>query len=375
MTKAPRLEYFIGENTMPQKKKEFIQKHIDLAHKYKDELLIILVMNVKGLTNSFKDYSQSSVISEYYSYSQYEEIFNTIKLNDYSVRCYFDENDFISDYETGIIRNNYPRKMLVINSAQKGIGLGRKSLIPAFCQLHNILCASSDPYTVSFARNKFHWYCFLKLMGFPVCPSWYYSRRIGWISEKRPPLGETIIIKVNSESSSIGLTQSNIVKYSPTTDSLIDEISKKYNQDIIAEKFICGYETEVPVLISSTECCSLFPAGISIGGNKCLGNKILDYNIRGNHKFSHYDFRMSNPKIAKSLEQLTERIATAVGIRNMGRIDYRIDSDDNAYITDIATNPHITKSMTFYYEYQKFGLTYADVLDTLVGLALSWENL
>ena len=33
----------------------------------------------------------------------------------------FDENDFISDYESGIIRNNYPRKMLVINSAQKGI--------------------------------------------------------------------------------------------------------------------------------------------------------------------------------------------------------------------------------------------------------------
>ena len=343
--------------------------------KNKEKLLIILVMNVKGVTNNFNDYVQSSVISEYYSYSQYEEIYNTIKINDYSVKCYFDENDFISDYESGIIRNNYPQKMLVINSAQKGIGPGRKSLIPAFCQLHNILCASSDPYTVSFARNKFHWYCFLKEMGFPVCPSWYYSKRDGWISKKCPPIGETVIVKVNSESSSIGLTHSNIVEYNSTTDALITEISQKFSQDVIVEKFVSGFEAEVPVLISATECCSLFPAGISVENDKCLGNKILDYDIRGNHKFKHYNFYEINPELAVSLEQLTESIATAIGIKNIGRIDYRIDSMGNAYVTDVATNPHITKSMTFYYEYQELGLTYADVLDTLIGLTLSWENL
>ena len=59
----------------------------------------------------------------------------------------------------------------------------------------------------------------------------------------------------------------------------------------------------------------------------------------------------------------------------MGRIDYRIDNMGSPYVTDIATNPHITKSMTFYYEYQELGLTYADVLDTLIGLTLSWEDL
>lgn len=360
---------------MYQKKKEFVRKYINIARENKDKLLIILVMNVKELTNNFSDYVQNSVISEYYSYSQYEEIYNTIKLNDYSVKCYFDENDFISDYETGIIRNNYPQKMLVINSAQKGIGPGRKSLIPAFCQLHNILCASSDPYIVSFARNKFHWYCFLREMGFPVCPSWYFSKRKGWIAQKCPPIGETVILKVNSESSSIGLTQDNIVTYNTSTDNFINELSKKFNQDIIVEKFINGFETEVPILISATECCSLFPAGISVENNKYLDNKILDYDIRGNHKFEHYNFHDNDSVLATKLESLTEAIAIAIGIKNMGRIDYRIDSMGNPYITDIATNPHITKSMTFYYEYAEFGLTYADVLDTLIGLTLSWDGL
>lgn len=360
---------------MHQRKKEFIQKYIQNANENKENIFIVLVMNVKGITNSFKDYSQSSVISEYYSYSQYEEIYNTIRLSGYCVKCYFDENDFISDYETGIIRNHYPRKMLVINSAQKGTGPGRKSLIPAFCQLHNILCASSDPYVVSFSRNKFHWFCFLKELGFPVCPSWHFGKRIGWSVQNRPPIGEKIILKVNSESSSIGLTHSNIVEYSSAIDTYITELSKKYDQDIIAEKFINGYETEVPVLISAKECCSLFPAGISVEDNRYLGDKILDYDIRGNHKFKHYNFYEINPRLATSLEHLTEDIALSIGIKNMGRIDYRIDSMGNAYVTDIATNPHITKSMTFYYEYQELGLTYTDVLDTLIGLALSWESL
>ena len=64
-----------------------------------------------------------------------------------------------------------------------------------------------------------------------------------------------------------------------------------------------------------------------------------------------------------------------MGIKNMGRIDYRIDTNGDYYITDIATNPHITKSMTFYYEFKKFGLDYPAVLETLIGLALSWEKI
>lgn len=357
---------------MYEKQKKFISEYLKIAQNSKDRLLIILVMNVKGITQGFNDYAQSSVISEYYSYSQYEEIFNTIHSLGYCVKCYFDENDFISDYQNGIIRNNYPRKMLVINSAQKGIGPGRKSLIPAFCQLHNIMCSSSDPYIVSFARNKFHWHCFLQELSYPTCPSWLFSKRSGWLNNKHPNIGETVIIKLNSESSSIGLTKSNIVQYHPEKDCEITEICNKFNQDVIVEKFICGYETEVPVLISSTKCCSLFPAGISINKEKYLGNNFLDYKIRGEHLFEHYDFESIDLAVSKHLEEVTEHVAISMGIKNMGRIDYRIDKQGNFYITDIATNPHITKSMTFYYEFQKFGLSYQDVLESLIGLSISW---
>lgn len=359
---------------MNREQLEFISKYLNVARMNKDGLLIVLVMNVKGITKNFNDYPNGSVVSEYYSYKQYEEILETISFQGYQTKCYFDENDFISDIKMGILRDRYPKKLLVINSAQKGTGAGRKSLVPAFCQLHNILCASSNPYVVSFARNKYHWHCFLNNLSFPVCPSWYYSERLGWVSNKKPPVGEKVILKLNGESSGIGLTQDNVFEYDDTKDCKINDFCKMFQQDIIVEKFVRGYEAEVPVLISATECCSLEPAGISIESKQLIGDAILDYEKRGKHKFQHYNFAEIQPEIAAHLKNVTQKVALSMGIKNLGRVDYRIDEKGNFFITDIATNPHITKSMTFYYDYQNLGLTYEDVLDTLIGLSLTWEN-
>ena len=359
---------------MCEKQKKFVNKYRNMVQSYKKKLLIVLVMNVQGITHNYTDFDGTSVTSEYYSYNQYEEIFEAIRSLGLQVKCYFDENDFIFDIENRILRNHYPRTILVINSAQKGIGPGRKSLVPAFCQLHGILCASSNPYTVSFARSKYHWYCYLKEIGLPVCPSWYYTKRAKWLSNKRPHVDENVILKLNSESSSIGLTSKNIFKYDHQRDTQIQNICQKYNQDVIVEKFINGYEVEVPVLVSSTECCSLYPAGISVNNQLCLENIILDYAIRGQHQFSHFKFEHINPQISYELEKITEKVAIAMGIRNMGRVDFRIDKNGKYYITDIATNPHITKSMTFYYEFKNWGLPYEAVLETLIGLTLSWKE-
>ena len=46
------------------------------------------------------------------------------------------------------------KKLLVINSAQTGIYIGRKSLIPAFCDHYKIMHTGSNPYVVSLCRDK-----------------------------------------------------------------------------------------------------------------------------------------------------------------------------------------------------------------------------
>lgn len=64
-------------------------------------------------------------------------------------------------------------------------------------------------------------------------------------------------------------------------------------------------------------------------------------------KFGFYNFEKAQPEISVKLEECTKRVVQLLGITGFGRVDYRIDYNNNIYVTDIATNPHITKVCHF----------------------------
>ena len=87
-------------------------------------------------------------------------------------------------------------------------------------------------------------------------------------------------------------------------------------------------------------------------------------------KFGFYNFEEAEPEISKQLEECTKRVVQLLGIIGFGRVDYRIDYNKNIYVTDIATNPHITKGMSFYYAFSENDLNYTQMLETLISLSL-----
>lgn len=101
------------------------QSAIEIAKKYE----IIMVTSNKNLTDNTTDYSGNSVKSEFFSDQEQNLICQTLEGIGFKVKQFFDEEDFIR-----FISN--PRKNLskyiVLNSAQKGTKIGRKSLIPSF---------------------------------------------------------------------------------------------------------------------------------------------------------------------------------------------------------------------------------------------------
>lgn len=351
--------------------KKTITKFSNLAKNSTDQYLIVMVCNVKGVTKTPKDYQATSVESEYYSLKQYFEISETIKKLGFSIKVYFDEIDFIEDFSSKKLRDNYPKKIIVLNSAQKGIFEGRKSLIPAFCDLNGLIHTNSNSYTSSFSRNKYHWYSVLRNSKTNICNSWLFDGNLGWLFDEIPKEGMKVICKLNSESSSIGLSSENIFTFTKDKENFIRTMSQKFNQRIIVQEFIDGKEVEVPILLDTLNECSMDPVGIKIGNERNLGTQILDYNIRGNNKFSFYNFTKNNKQIADKLKKNSQKVARELDIFGFGRIDYRIDKHGNYFVTDISTNPHLTKSMSIYYAFKQLGFNYDHVLLTLFGLAIS----
>lgn len=339
------------------------------AHNKAEQLKIFLVSNIREKTDNFIDYNGTSVISEYLSLNQQELIVESLRNCGYETVCFIDEMDFIKSYVTNDYYQKDSKYPIVINTAQKGTAIGRKSLIPAFCDLYGLCHTNSNPYVVSLARNKYHCSCLLKSSGLPTTNDYLYIPNKGWLLDKCPNEGEKVIVKLNYETSSIGLTTDNIFIYDYSKDSFIKDIACQFNQPVIVESFIAGYEVEVPVVIGN-DIEVVLPVGITVNDQKNLGNQILDYKIRRDLKFGFYNFEKTEPELSKQLEECTKSVVQLLGITGFGRVDFRIDYNGNIYVTDIATNPHITKGMSFYYAFTENELNYSQMLETLISLSL-----
>lgn len=332
---------------------------------------IILVANVRERTTDFRDYCGTSVISEFLTLTQYELIIDTLRNTGFEVSSYFDENEFIKDCISNEYFRNIGKQVIVINTAQKGTAVGRKSLIPAFCDLNGLWHSNSNAYIVSLTRNKYHCDSILKANGFPVTKEYWYFPETGWFLGQCPTHGEKVIAKLNGETSSIGMSDENIFFYNNTKDDFIHNLATVYSQPVIVQSFIDGYEVEVPIIIDGNESEIVLPVGISVDGNICLKETILNYETRKNLKFGFYNYESFNRSISSKLEKCSKDVVKLLGIEGFGRVDFRIDMNGNYYITDIAANPHLTKGMSFNFAFEQNGMGYQDMLETLIALTIS----
>lgn len=354
---------------MEKTTRQILEEYLDIAYSYREKMQIILVCNVDGLTLDEDDYTGDSITSEYLTLHQYNKILSSLRYEGFDVISYFDEIEFMKDVLERKFNDLNEKKLMVLNSAQKGTKIGRKSLIPAFCDLYNIYYNNSNAYTVSLCRDKYNSGCVLEDLGFPIPKSWLYKYPNGWLLNRKPIEGNKVIIKLNYETSSIGLQYDNIFCYDKSKDKIIESMCKKYKQDIIVQEFIYGYEVECSFIHSKTP-MSFPPIGISMKDTEMLGEAILDYDIRKNHPYTFYNIMKNMPQIVPTLQTCTLQAANALNILGLGRIDYRITPQHQFYITDVATNPGYGDFSSTYYIFKELGFSYSEMLAILIGVAL-----
>lgn len=354
--------------------KETIKRYINEIINCANDYLIIVLGNVKNVTKDFSDYKNgTSVISDFYSLTQFNAITECLIRNNLEVLTYFDEMDFIYDYLDRRIRNNYPKKFIVLNFSQKGTVQGRKSLIPVFCEMNDILHTNSNGFASSFAREKYYWNLCLKHY-YSTPKSWAYGKN-GWLNDS-PDNGTKIIVKLPNQSSSIGLdSSSSAFIYDEGKEIIIREMALRYNETMLVQQFISGMEAEVPVFNDGKVCFALPPAGIMIGNTEKLGNKFLDYDMRGNQKYSRYNFKSKYSELADKIMKTAVLVAKFLDLQGICRIDFRIDALNTPYITDINCSPHLTEASCISKSMNYLGFNeYESTILALLGLTINRQT-
>jgi D-alanine-D-alanine ligase len=339
-----------------------------IRHRASDITVVVVANRKQQATNA--DYDGYSVETEYFSEEELEQIVGAMRHLGVYVRSYFSEDDFITAVLNGEIERLPRLHKLIYNSAQTGVGPGRKALIPSFCRLHDLPTTGSDAYVVSLARQKFHTASILRAVGVPTAPTWCYVARRGWLNGNRPSEGTRVIVKLTYESASIGMDEASLRTVDETLPSFLDDVAKRYEQPLTVQQFVAGAEVEVPVIGLAAPFTPM-AVGISINGQRALGDAFLTYDLVYADKYEFYPFA---ERYADVIAAAARQAFETLGIRGFGRIDFRIDDQGGFYAIDVATNPHIIHHSSFAFTFRETGRRYEDLVGLLLALACDREG-
>lgn len=324
---------------------------------------LLIVCNSKRNSDFAENRGTFNMDTEYFSDDEFEQIVSMFSAVNDSIDFFTYEDDFFS-----YIIKKAPPNPLVYNAAQSGIGPGRKSLVPAFCNLHGIPCTGSNAYVVSLCRHKYHVNKILSQAGVPVPKTWLYSD--GWLMGESPDPEIKILLKPIYESASIGIDSDSMQIYTANIDRKIHQRVEQHHQPIIAQEFIPGYEVEVPIICVNNEVFKLPPVGISIGGKHNLGDEILDYELIYHDRYGFYDFATEQEKLSGELCVCAEKVSRILGMEGLCRVDFRIKSDGSFFVTDVSTNPHFVLHSSVDFSFKKLGLMPSHIARTILSAAV-----
>ena len=343
--------------------KEIINLLIEKAKGALLDTTVIFLANVKDVTSNCYDYSDSSILTEFLSIEEYNELLTSLQNFGFFTIAYFNSEDFINDYFNGKLDFS---NIIVFEGTQKGIGKARDSYIPAFCDLEGLLHTGPNAYVNSICTNKYHWTKLLENHDISVPNSWQYNMG-EWLNGQTPVLNKTLIAKPCYECASIGIHKQSVAKYSREYENYLQYLSKVYNQPFIVQEFIYGYEVEVPVIIHQKTPYILPPIAICKKDNPLMGNDFLDFDDIYDDTYQFCLLNTINNSLVIQIKSDVLKIIKILDLECYTRIDFRIDPYGKSYVTDINSYPHIVHHSSFAYAFEQLGINTGYLPPCLIG--------
>ena len=254
---------------------------------------------------------------------------------------------------------------IVFNRSVGYRGAERKSYVPAILESAEMPYVGSTPYVLSLTRNKYHTKMVIAEAGIPTPPA---AMLCGGLPDKADNITYPAIMKPVAESSSIGISSGEAIVTTPAAArKRAHVLAQSYAQPAIAETFIEGIEIEVPVLIDP-EPRVLGLAAVGVNGQVPHGQHFL---ASDEVYVDEYDYIAPPAWVdVARITEYAERGAKALGIRDYGRLDFRVDKQGNPWFIEASTHPHVQRHSSYFVAAQWRGISYPEMLDALIQIAV-----
>jgi len=270
---------------------------------------------------------------------------------------------------------------LIFNTAEGRRGRAREAFYPALFEELGFPYTGSDAYVLTLTLDKWLTKLVLATHGIDsprgrlVTPGDLARVNDGGIGLSFP-----VLVKPNYEGSSKGIGDEAVARDGKQLATLLRRALEAYPAGVIVEEFIPGTDVTVGFIEGSG-------SGASEDGILAPVEYVVDPSARS--RYNIYDYRLKNvdpskvqircpadiPRdVASRLRVLSRTIYKAMGIRDVGRVDFRLGDDGRIYLLEVNALPSLEKGAGLFAATAHAGMSYEVAIGDIVASAmLRWK--
>jgi D-alanine-D-alanine ligase len=268
---------------------------------------------------------------------------------------------------------------LIFNNAEGRRGRTREAFYPALFEELGFAYTGSDAYVLTVTLDKWLTKLVLGQRGIDT-PRGRLVTPEGYKRLKDPGslgLAFPVIVKPNYEGSSKGIVDDAVVRDPKTLAEVLPRALRAYPTGVLVEEFIPGTDVTVPFLEGRGDEGVLLPV-----------DYIVDPSAKS--RFNLYDYRLKSAEanmvqvrcppdlprdVTSRLQAIAKEATRTLGIRDVGRVDFRLGEDGRIYLLEVNALPSLEHGASLFAASGREALTYDETLQSIVESAARRQGL
>jgi D-alanine-D-alanine ligase len=182
-------------------------------------------------------------------------------------------------------------------------------------------------------------------------------------------------LKLAHEDASVGITEENRVTTPAELRKRARDLMLEFRQPVLAERYVDGREVNVTLIGNGAELRVLPLHEIDFAAMPADRPRIVSYAAKWDE--NHVDYagtkpvplRNASPAFVANVERVAREAWDAMGLRDYGRIDLRVDGANVPWVIDVNPNPDISPDAGVARSARLAGMSYPQMIAHIADVA------
>jgi D-alanine-D-alanine ligase len=268
------------------------------------------------------------------------------------------------------------RPDLVFNLCESLCGVAANEVaVPAVLDLYGLAYTGSDAPALALALHKGKTKDVLHGRGIATPP----YRVMASVADIERVAAESLdypwFIKLANEDASVGITEANVLADGAALATRARQLLAEFSSPLLAERYVPGREVNVTLLGSGADLRFLPLHEIDFGAMPAGRPHIVSYAAKWDEQ--HVDYAGTKPvpiknatdTMIRAIEGTARAAWEAIGLRDYGRVDLRIDPAGTPWVIDVNPNCDISPDAGVARAAAAAGWSYPQLIGNIAELA------